>query len=142
MKKGDITGLAFLFLMLGGLAAFFMFAPDAPEVSFAPLEVSGSSLTIEEAQGSMVQIDASIQKEGFITIHEAMGVAPGKIIGVSDLLKPDAYTNYVVSSEHLESGVNYFALLIVDDGDGVYEPGIDRPVMVNGEVVKISFTAK
>lgn len=138
MKKGDIVGLVLVVSMLGGLAALFAFAPDAPEVSFAPVESPGSALVLIEAQEPGVVVDAVLGEPGFITLHELVSTAPGPLVGVSDFLDAGVHQTLPLSvSGGLQTTYDYVMLMIVDDGDKVYEPGIDRPVMVDGQVIRV-----
>ena len=138
MKRGDIVGLIIVLGMLSGVAALFVFAPQRAEVSFAPVEVSGSALVFIEAHDSGVVVDAVLGKPGFVTVHELVGKAPGAIVGVSDFLDVGIYQAlFVFTSDNMRLSGDYVMLMVADDGDGVYEPGVDRPVMVNGEVIRV-----
>lgn len=138
MKKGDIFGLVSLVVMLGGLAALFAFAPERSEVVFAPIEVKGSALVLVEAGEPGVVVDAVLGKSGFITLHSMIGNAPSTILASSDFLEEGIHSALTLSvSGGLALGEGYVMLMVADDGDGVYEPGVDRPVMVNGEVIRV-----
>ena len=129
-------------MIVGGILAsvglFFQFAPKAPVVVYAPVEVTGSSLTLgENAPGQVVNVSAEVKRPGFVTVHQAIGEAPGPIIGTSELLEVGGHAALVIhTDEPLQPPAEYFVLLFVDDGDGVYEPGVDLPVMSNGQVIK------
>lgn len=138
MKKGDIFGLVSLVVMLGGLAALFAFAPERSEVAFQPIEVEGSALVLIEAGEPGVIVDAVLGKAGFITLHDTIGDAPSTILASSDLLEEGIHSALILSvSGGLNLEGSYVMLMVADDGDGVYEPGVDRPVMVNGEVIRV-----
>lgn len=138
MKQGDIVGLVLVLGMLGGLAALFVFAPERSEIAFAPLEVPGSALVLVEASEPGVIVDTVMGNSGFITIHKFVGAAPGPFVGVSDLLEEGVHQAFAVSVSGGLSAMNdYVMLMIADDGDRVYEPGVDRPVMVDGQVIRV-----
>lgn len=138
MKKGDIFGLFSLLVILGGVAALFVFAPQQSEVAFKPIEVEGSALVLIEAGEPGVAVDAVLGKPGFITLHDTIGDAPSTILTSSDLLEEGIHSALTLSVPGgLDPEGNYVMLMVADDGDGVYEPGVDRPVMVNGEVIRV-----
>lgn len=141
MKKGDIFGLVCIVGMLGGLAALFAFAPQRPEVAFQPVEVSGASLVFLSADADSVTVDAALGRAGFITLHELMGGAPGPILATSEYLEAGVYNGYTLSVPGgLETLTKYMMLMSVDGGNQVYDAGVDLPVMVNGEVIRVPVT--
>ncbi len=124
--------------MLGGLAALFAFAPERSEVAFQPIEVEGSALVLIEAGEPGVVIDAVLGKPGFITLHDTIGDAPSTILASSVLLEEGIHSALTLSVPGgLDPEGSYVMLMVADDGDGAYEPGVDRPVMVNGEVIRV-----
>lgn len=138
MKKGDVVGLISLLLIMGVMATIFAFAPKTPEISFQPIEIPGSSLALLDLSNQGVVVDATLMEKGFVTLHGSIGGAPGPIVGTSDILDVGTHSSLLISStQELSSSNEYVMLLIADDGDGIYEAGVDRPVMVNGEVIKI-----
>lgn len=138
MKKGDIFGLVSLVVMLGAMAALFAFAPERSEVAFTPIEVEGGALVLIEAGEPGVVVDAVLGKPGFITLHDTIGDAPSTILVASDLLDEGIHSAITLAVPGgLDPLLNYVMLMVADDGDGVYEPGVDRPVMVNGEVIRV-----
>ncbi|MEK9157538.1 MAG: hypothetical protein AAB448_05430 [Patescibacteria group bacterium] len=138
MKKSDVLGLVSLIVVLGGVAALFAFAPERLEVAFQPIEVEGSALVLIEAGELGVVVDAVLGKPGFITLHDTIGDAPSTILASSDLLDEGIHSAITLAvSGGLDPLLNYVMLMVADDGDGVYEPGVDRPVMVNGEVIRV-----
>lgn len=138
MKKQDIFGLVCIVAMLGGLAALFAFAPQTPEVAFQPVEVPGSSLTFVSADAKSVTVDATLGKAGFVTLHELIGGAPGPILAVSEYLEAGTHAGYTFSVRGgLQPDTDYMLLMTVDGGNKVYDAGVDLPVMVNGEVIRV-----
>jgi hypothetical protein len=141
MKKEDLTGLIILLAMIAIIAAFFLFAPNAPELAYKPVEVTGSSLTVAEPDLEHlgeIHVDAVIKTPGFITFHEAIGQAPGGVVGSSTYLLPGEYKDLVIPlARPLESDNQYFALLFKDNGNKVYDAGVDLPIMSDGAVIKV-----
>lgn len=142
MKKGDIQG----FVILGGLALFFvalfLLAPKASQqpLTYVPVDREGTTLVVDDASADLAHVDATVTvtKPSFVTIHTDMGGAPGAPLGSSALIQPGE--NQVVSAAAtLEPEVRYYVLIMEDDGDGVYEAGIDVPVRSGGQTVKGEF---
>ena len=143
IKKGDMTGLVILFVIILIVAVFFIFAPNAQEISYRPVEETGSSLSIVDPDLEHlgeVHADAVIKTPSFITFHQAIGQAPGGVVGQSQLLQPGEYKDLVIiPARPLEADNQYFALMFKDDGDKIYEPGVDLPIMSNDVVIKVHF---
>lgn len=138
MRKGDVAGLVIVMLLLLGLGAFFVYAPQAPQEIYAPVEITGSSLsTGTVVDEHTVQVSAELKQPGFVTVHQAVGAAPGPLVGQTDLLAPGSYPElHVPTTAALQPPGEYLLLLFVDNGNHVFEPGIDLPVMSDGQVVK------
>lgn len=138
MKKGDIFGLVSIVVMLGAVAALFVFAPERSEVEFKPIEVEGSALVLVEAGEPGVVVDIVMGAKGFVTLHEMLGAAPSTIVAATPLLEEGIHSAFALQVPGgLRPDIGYVMLMVADDGDGVYEPGVDRPVMVNGEVIRV-----
>ncbi len=129
-------GLILVLGMLGAIASLFIFAPERSEIAFTPLEVPGSALVLIASHESGVVVDAVLGQPGFLTIHELVGTAPGPLAGVSDLLDEGIHSAFSVFGG-LRVTSDYVMLMVADDGDGVYEAGVDRPVMVDGQVIRV-----
>jgi hypothetical protein len=138
MHKGDIPGAVIIVGLIIGIAAFFVFASQAPVRIYAPVEIPGSTLSVSQPTNeSAVMIAATLKQAGFVTVHQAIGEAPGPLIGQSDLLPPGTYTDITLNMLGALSADNdFYFLVFVDDGNGVYDPGIDLPVMSDGQVIK------
>ena len=138
MQKGDVFGLVIVITLLVGIGIFFAYAPKASPDVYAPVEITGSAVTsVAQTDDNAVQVSAEVKREGFVTVHQAIGEAPGPVIGHSPLLTVGTHTDLVIeTTEGLLSLNDYFVLLFVDDGNGVYEAGVDLPVMSNGVVIK------
>jgi len=143
IKKEDLGGLVILFVMIVIIAAFFVFAPNASELSYKPIEQTGSQLTVVppdlEHLGE-VRVDTILKAAGFVTFHEAIGQAPGAVVGSSIYLEPGEYKDLVIKlAKPLEANNQYFALMFADNGNHAYDTGVDLPVMSDGKVIKIHF---
>ena len=138
MQKGDVFGVVIVVALLVGVGAFFAYAPKASRVVYAPTEIAGSSLTLlTQTEERSVLVAAEVKQVGFVTVHQAIGDAPGPVIGQSPLLAVGSHPELSLeTTEPLRPPNDYFVLLFVDDGDGVFEAGIDLPVMSEGQVVK------
>ncbi len=142
LKKEDWLGIGVVVFIILLVGAFFAFAPQAPEITYKPVEVTGSDLVViapAKDQKDFVKVSATLVKPGFVVIHQAIGEAPGPIISSSPYLKAGTYIDYQIPTT-LSAENDYFALLFADDGDGVYEAGVDLPVMSNGAVIKRGFS--
>ncbi len=138
MKKGDIWGFVSLGIVLGGLALLFVFSPERKAFVFQPLEVPWSALVLADVSDQAVVLDAVLGKAGFITLHQRVGDAPGPLLASSTLLSEGIHSAFVLEvSGGLSDLESYLLLMVADDGDGVYEPGVDLPVMVDGQVIRV-----
>ncbi len=144
MQQRDILGLGIMLALLAGLGLFFAYAPKTStnQNTFLPVEITGSSVTVGTQTGEhALRVSAEIVQPGFVTVHQALGQAPGPVVGQSPLLSVGRHLNLVVTTtELLLPGSQYFVLLFVDDGDGIYQTGVDLPVMSDGQVIKQTFS--
>lgn len=144
MQQRDILGLGIMLALLAGLGLFFAYAPKTStnQNTFLPVEITGSSVTVGTQTGEQaLRVSAEIVQPGFVTVHQALGQAPGPVVGQSPLLSVGRHLNLVVTTtELLLPGSQYFVLLFVDDGDGIYQTGVDLPVMSDGQVIKQTFS--
>jgi hypothetical protein len=138
MQKGDVFGVVIVVALLVGVGAFFAYAPKATRDVYAPVEVTGSAVTLgTQVDDRSVVVSAELKQAGFVTVHQAFGDAPGPVVGHSPLLAVGSHPEISIeTTEPLRPGAGYFVLMFVDDGDSVYEAGTDLPVMSDGQVVK------
>jgi hypothetical protein len=138
MHKGDIPGAVIIVGLIIGIVVFFTFASQTPVRVYAPVEIPGNSLLVSQsADGDVMTVTAILKQASFVTVHQAIGDAPGPLIGQSDLLQPGTYTDVTLKMfGTLLPASDYYFLVFVDDGNGVYDPGIDLPVMSDGQVIK------
>ena len=72
-----------------------------------------------------------LKKPGFVVVHEDAAGAPGKILGISSAL-PAGETNNPASiplSRLTQNGETLYAMLHLDDGDGVFDTLKDKPAL-------------
>lgn len=140
MKKDDIFGGVILLIVIAAIGSFLYFAKSAPELSYGPVEVAGSKIAAAAPGDGEVDITATLIKPGFITIHKSMGGAPGPIIGSSGLIAVGENTLVtILTSELMETGLTYVALLHVDNGDEKLVISQDMPVTSSGASVRADF---
>ncbi len=126
-------------VIVGGIAYMVTKSPKASELAYAPVEYTGSDVaTGPQSSGTSVVIEsAEIKTPSFISVHESITLAPAQSIGHSGLLPAGSYTDIPVTlSQSMLPGYRYIVLLMADDGDGVFELGVDLPIMNNGTVVR------
>ncbi len=142
MKKGDIFGGVILLIVIAMIGLFMYFAKSAPELSYGPVDLSGSVLQAIPDSTTEVTIGGTLVKSGFVTIHQAMGTAPGEIVGTSGLIAAGAFSDVVIHlTKPMEYAGPYIALLHVDNGDGVFVVNDDMPVTSNGASVRADFNS-
>lgn len=139
MTKGDVAFLLLVVIGVGGLGAIFAFAPQTPV--YAPVEITGSTLSVVAPQDYRVDATVSLRKPGFVTIHQSLGGAPGPLVAVSMYLETTAVISSIAVDPALIAGGKYVALLHVDNGDMRFSMDDDLPVTSDGAVVRADFTA-
>jgi hypothetical protein len=140
MKKDDIIGGVFLMVALLGLGSFFLFAKSGPELSYGPVEVTGSALAAVASGENAVDVTATLIEPGFVTIHQSIGGAPGPIIGSSKYMDVGVDVSTVIAlTEAMDAGIPYIALLHVDNGDERFVVSEDKPVTSGGVSVRADF---
>lgn len=132
-------------LIIGGLAYGALFAPKAPELGYAPVEFTGSDIVVlaqpNDTQAVMSKVVA--KTPSFVTVHESMSGAPAEIIGTSAILPVGEYQNIAVPlNRETLPGYRYIVLLMADtNANGVFDAGVDLPIMSEGAVIKRDFIA-
>ena len=143
MKKDDVMGGVMLLIVILAVGAFFMFAKQAPELSYAPVEVAGTTLVFDSVvSDTAVTFTPTLVRAGYITVHESIGGAPGPIVGTSQLLSAGSAASVTVDlSKPLTPSMPYVALTHVDNGDGTFVVKDDMPVTNGGVSVRADFTS-
>ncbi len=140
MKKDDIFGGIILIIVIAAIGVFLYFAKSAPELSYGPVEVVGSAISVTTPTKYETKILVTIVKPGFVTLHRSVGSAPGPMIGVSDLLNIGENVEVDIKlSDEMTEGEPFVLLLHVDDGDGMFVVTDDMPVKSNGDIVRADF---
>ncbi len=149
MKTKTIISLAIVMPIVVG--AFFFLRNDRN----APSQTGGSTGFIvgtnaiyvdEPLPGRSVSIAmARLEKPGFVVIYEDNAGKPGKILGTSGAL-PTGETKKITPiglSRMTKDGETLYAMLHLDDGDGVFDSAKDKPALdsLNGQPVMMIFTA-
>jgi len=132
-----------LFVLIAGIA--LVKAPKtAPTSGYVPVDVGGGSIIVEDQESlDKVILSAELVEAGFVTIHESMGAAPARIVGISEYLPIGNHENVVIDLDiPMKGGYKYITILHVDNGDHVYVTNDDLPVMVDGAVVRPDFMAQ
>ncbi len=140
-KKTDIVVLVVILAAITGLGVLFFAAPPA-KPDYVPVDVPGSTLAITPGASwaNMQMFTVNLVKDGFITIHEAIGKAPGPIIATSGFLDHGLHEGTGVRlTTPLDPSKDYIALLHVDNGDQVFSVTDDLPVSVDGQVLRVDF---
>lgn len=142
MKKDDIIGGVFLLIAILGMGVFLFFAQQSPQISYGPVEIVGSVIAAVPTSSLEVTVSGTIVRSGFITIHQAMGTAPGDIVGASSLLPAGTLADTVIHlTKPMVYAGPYVALLHVDNGDGMFVVKDDMPVTNGGATVRADFNA-
>lgn len=144
MKSGDVLTIGAVVLGLGVLGALVFLAPEAEkDVGYRPIEITGSAIT-EAYNSSMnvVDVKTNVVRGGYVTVHVSLGGAPGQIIAQSGYLVAGTTMASMLTTEPVVVGKQYVALLHVDDGDSRFVMEDDLPVMSEGNVVRVDFTAE
>lgn len=145
MKITDILlKIVFPLCLVAFLLYVFFFAPPAEEVIYAPVDVGGGEITVQNQYDlNRVTLGAEFAAPGFISIHESLSGAPAQVIGSTELMEPGQYDSIeILLDQPMLPGYRYITLMTADDGDGVFEPGIDLPVEFDGAVVRPDFIAQ
>lgn len=142
MKKDDVIGGVMLLIVILAVGAFFLFAKQAPELAYGPVEIAGTSLAFDSvvSDTAVTFVPTAIQA-GYITVHESLGGAPGPIVGTSKLLAPGSMAVTVDLVKPMTPSMPYVALMHVDDGDGMFTVKDDMPVTNGGASVRADFTS-
>lgn len=85
---------------------------------------------------------ATLEKAGFIVIRESANDKPGAIVGKSAHITSGEHKNIIVPLSRIsKDGEKMFAVIYLDDGNGVFEAGKDMPAKAeNGELTMMQFT--
>lgn len=143
MKNNQVVLLIVSIFLLIIFGYFLFGAEEADELAYRPIDVGGGAIMVEnQVDMNRVVLDVEVVEPGFVSIHESMSGAPARLIGNSGLLEPGFHEGVeIILNTPMIPGFRYITLLTVDNGNGVFELGVDLPVMVDGEVVRPDFVA-
>lgn len=116
-------------------------APVSAPTAQAPEPIFKNLIEVKDQKpGDEAMIDAvSIEKKGYIVVHEDNDGKVGKIVGHSDLLNAGE-TKSVTFKMKIHAGLSHWAMLHIDNGDGVFDEKQDLPLKdENGEFIMKSF---
>jgi hypothetical protein len=117
---------AILFFRGGNLGS------DTPEGS-AGLVIGANTIYVAE-QAPLRTISVALvrlEKPGFVVVHEDVAGAIGGILGVSGVLPAGETKNLesILLSRLTRDGERLYVMLHLDDGDGLFDPVKDKPVL-------------
>ncbi|MEK7559927.1 MAG: hypothetical protein AAB522_01340 [Patescibacteria group bacterium] len=114
-----------------------------PDDSSGLIVASNAIYAAEQAPGRSVLVSlVRFEKPGFVVIHDDVAGSPGKILGVSGLLKKGETKNLspITLSKIIINGETIYAMLHFDDSDGVFNAAKDKPVLFNFEPTMMIIT--
>lgn len=116
--------------------------PVGASGQFAKL-ANNALVVLEQRLTDEVSVNAiNMEKSGFVIIYRDAGGKPGAIIGVSKWFPAGQYADESIGlTESMMDGVNYYAGLFADDGNGIFDPEEDRPVENFAGVIMATFSA-
>lgn len=126
-------------IILAGLAYLFFAAEQQPsnELGYVPVEVPGAQmLEAYAASSEAMNVIVDIPVGTFVTVHTAVGQAPGPIIGNSGYLDPGKVMASMRIEPLMTSGATYIVIVHKDNGDAKYVTADDLPIMVDGVVLR------
>lgn len=153
MKKFIII----LLVVIVGLAIFLALKTDKlkHDSDIVPAEETGGAsgnfaklsenaiVVLEQRLTDEVSVNAiNMEKPGFVIIYRDADGKPGAIIGVSKWFPAGQYADESIGlTESMIDGVNYYAGLFADDGNGIFDPEEDRPVENFAGEIMATFSA-
>ena len=97
----------------------------------------------DQYPGSEVYINLlNLEEPGFVVITKINNLNPENIIGLSTWLTAGYHTGIIVSTtEKMTENSDYFAWIVSDDGNGIFDPKHDKAVMLDKTAVMSGFKA-
>ncbi len=112
-------------------------APSTPEDTTGLVVGKNAIYVSEQKPGNRVMIEfALLAQPGFVAIHENQSGNQGKILGVSSWLP--AGKNQALNiplSRATQDQETLFVMLHRDNGNGVFDPAADKPILENSDPV-------
>lgn len=145
MTKADGLVGGVIVVLLAGLAFMFFAADTASngdDLGYVPVEVPGAQmLEAYAASSEAMNVVVDIPVVSWVTVHAAIGEAPGPVIGQSGYIAPGRLMTSMRIEPLMVSGVTYIVLVHSDDGDGLFDITKDLPISVDGAVLRADVVA-
>ncbi len=145
MTKGDGLVAGAIVVLLAALGYVFFFANTAPsggDLGYVPVDVPGAQMLESYAASTeAMNVTVDIPVGSWVTVHAAIGEAPGPIIGQSGFIPAGRMMTSMKISPLMTSGTTYIVLVHKDDGDGLFDINKDLPISVDGNVMRADVVA-
>lgn len=135
MNNKTIVIVALIAVVIVGLTLYFRSGDselDSTNNSSGLIVGKNAIYAAEQLPGNSVIISvARLEKPGFVVIHEDNAGTPGNILGVSNLLQEGETRDLpaIQLSRTTEDGEDIYAMLHLDDGDGIFDAVKDLPAL-------------
>ena len=118
-------------------ASTFPLSPSVPKNIRAQLSVAD-----QVASANVFIASVKVDVPTWVAIYEEQSGVPGSILGAKKVHMGDAATVVpLLRIEGLRTGRTYFAVLLPDNGDGLFDRSSDTPPLSPEKVVMVSFVA-
>ena len=137
MEPKNLKILLGLVIIAAVFAGAFVFSGNRNEASppddSSGLIIGNSSIYVAEQAPSRNISVAVVRLEGagFVVVHEDTSGIPGGVLGVSGVLPAGEIKNPapIPLSRMTQDGETLYAMLHLDDGDGVFDAAKDKPFL-------------
>ena len=148
MNAKTLLTLGIIVAVAIGAAVFFRGGrakPNSTNDSTGQIIGRNAIYVAEQAPAKTISVAvARLEKSGFVVIHEDASDQPGKILGTSGTLKAGETKNLppLALSRLTKDGETLYAMIHLDDGDGIFDAAKDRPALdsISPEPVMMIFT--
>jgi ribosomal protein L35AE/L33A len=117
---------------------------NSSDSSSSGLLVGSNAIYVaDQKPGDWVSISKIVLGDsGYVVIHEYKDGVPGSILGTSVVFNKGQSDGFRILLERAtQEGESLFAMLHVDNGDGVFDPAKDAPVKnAQGDIIMMRFT--
>lgn len=109
----------------------------------SPTASNNSIMVNDQAAGGIVMIaKVSLAQDGWVAIHEQADGKPGRILGAQRFDMGVYSGGQVELLRDTMAGNTYYAMIHIDDGDKIFDPHVDLPVIgSDGQPVMVMFKA-
>ena len=138
-NKTIIIFIVAVILIVAGFFIFNAFLKNNSDTTNTSETVNGVSVETltpsiivpKQAGGSNVFIEnVTIDKDGYVVIHEDENGKPGAVVGVSKLLTAGTTENFLMDiDKEVVEGDSLFAMLHIDNGDQIFSIETDIPAV-------------